>query len=121
MGLVGRAVAGGFIAEGEQLIRNGDVGDMGGDAQALRQLFRLAKPLGLRHRSCRDIAHRDIAALGDELARELAAHARAAPGDNGGPSGKILHWGSSDLSGSDCESLAGSERVLDSSPSTPFS
>src|SRR5216683_2708164 len=83
---------------------------MGGDAQALRQLFQLAKPLGFRHRSCRDIAHRDIAALGDELAREFAAHARAAPGDNGDLSGKILHGGIADLSGI----LAGSETVAPS-------
>src|SRR6267142_539065 len=91
MDLVGRLLLGELITEAQQLILNRDVGDMRGDAQALRQLFHLAKPLGFRHRSCRDIAHRDIAALGDELARELAAHARAAPGDNGGLSGKILH------------------------------
>src|SRR5216684_1676983 len=90
---------------------------MGGDAQALRHLFQLAKLLGFRHRICRNIAHRDIAALGDELARELAAHARAAPGDNGDLSGKILH-GIADLSGSDCEILAGSE-VLSLRPSSP--
>ena len=64
---------------------------MGGDAQALRQPFDLAKPLGLRHRLGGDIAHRDVAALGDQLARELAAHARAAPGDDRDLSGKILH------------------------------
>jgi hypothetical protein len=44
------------------------------------------------------------------LARELAAHARAAPGDNGDLSGKTLHRGFADLSGSDCEILAGSEK-----------
>ena len=65
---------------------------MGGDAQPLRQLFDLAQPLGLRHRLGRDVAHRDIAAFGDELARQLAAHARAASGDDGDLSSKILHW-----------------------------
>jgi hypothetical protein len=64
---------------------------MRGDAQALRQLFHFAKPLGFRHRFSGDIAHRDIATLGDQLARELAAHACAASGDDGGFSGKFLH------------------------------
>ena len=64
---------------------------MRGDAQALRQPFDLAKPLCPRHRIRGDIAHRDVAALGNQLARELAAHARAAAGDDGGLSGKILH------------------------------
>ena len=49
------------------------------------------------HRVRGDVAHRDIAALGDQLTREFAAHARAAPGDNGDLSGKILHGGA-DLS-----------------------
>jgi hypothetical protein len=44
------------------------------------------------------------------LARELAAHARATPGDNGDLSGKILHGGIADLSGSDGEILSGSEK-----------
>src|SRR5207237_44122 len=35
--------------------------------------------------------HRDIAAFSDELARQLAAHARAAPGDHGDLAGEILH------------------------------
>jgi hypothetical protein len=64
---------------------------MGGDAQPLWQPLHLAKPLGLRHRVSGDIAHRDIAALGDQLAREFAAHARSASGDDSNLSGKILH------------------------------
>src|ERR1700761_268381 len=64
---------------------------MRGDAQALRQLFKFAKPFGFRHRVSGDIAHCDIAALGDQLAREFAAHARAAPGDDSYFSGKFLH------------------------------
>jgi hypothetical protein len=39
----------------------------------------------------RNVAHRDIAAFGDELAREFATHARAASGDHGKLSGKVLH------------------------------
>ena len=53
--------------------------------------FDLAQPPGLRHRLGRDVAHRDIAAFGDELTRQLAPHARAASGDDGNLSGKILH------------------------------
>ena len=85
----------------------GDVGDMGGDAQALRQPFDLAKPPGFRHRIGGDIAHRDIAALGDQLAREFAAHARAASGDDGDLSGKILHGGSLTFPLQYCEILVG--------------
>src|ERR1035437_9294975 len=97
MDLVGRLLLDDLIAEALELVLDRDVGDMGGDAQALRQFLDLAKPLGLRHRISGDIAHRDIAALGDQLTRELAPHARAAPGDNGDLSGKILHGGA-DLS-----------------------
>jgi len=64
---------------------------MRGDTQALRQPFDLAKPLCLRHRIRGDVAHRDIAALGHQLAREFAAHPRAAAGDDSDLSGKILH------------------------------
>src|ERR1700716_4587389 len=64
---------------------------MRGDAQPLRQLFHLAKPFCFGHRVRRHVAHRDIAALGDQLPRQLAAHARAAPGDDSDLSGKILH------------------------------
>ena len=38
-----------------------------------------------------DIAHRDVAALGDRLARQRATHARAATGEGSDLSGKILH------------------------------
>ena len=76
-------------------------------AQALRQLLDLAKPFGFRHRIGGNIAHRDIAALGDELARQLAAHARAAPGDDSDLSGKILHGGSLTFPLQYCEILVG--------------
>jgi hypothetical protein len=89
--LVGGLLLAEFVAETGELILDRDVCDMGGDAKPLRQLFDLAEPPGFRHRLGRDVAHRDIAAFGDELARKLAAHARAAPGDDGDLSGKILH------------------------------
>jgi len=38
-----------------------------------------------------NVAHRDVAAFGHELAREFAAHACAASGDHGKLSGKVLH------------------------------
>jgi hypothetical protein len=91
MDLVGRLLLDQFVAKALEMVLDRDVGDVGGDAQPLRQLFRLAQPLGLGHRLHRDVAHRDIAALGHQLARELAAHARAASGDHGKFSGKILH------------------------------
>jgi hypothetical protein len=43
----------------------------------------------------------------DQLARELAAHARAAPGDNSDLSGKILHGRSLTFPLQYCEILAG--------------
>ena len=66
MDLVGRLLLGQFIAKTYELVLDRDIGDMGGDAQALRQLFDFAQPLGLRHRLGRYVAHRDVAALGDQ-------------------------------------------------------
>src|SRR5205085_609181 len=43
------------------------------------------------HRLGRDVTHRDVAAFSDQLARQLAPHACAAPGDDGDLSGEILH------------------------------
>ena len=91
MDLVGRLLLGQFIAKTLELVLDRDVGDMRGDAQPLRQLLHLAQPLGLGHRLGRHVAHRDIAAFRDKLARQFAAHARAASGDDGSLSGKILH------------------------------
>jgi hypothetical protein len=91
MDLVGVLLFGGFVAEALHLRLVGYVGDMGGDAEPLRQALRLTEPSGLRHRSSGDIAHRDITAFGHKLAHQLAAHARAAAGDDGDPAGKILH------------------------------
>ena len=45
---VGRLLLGQLVAKARQLVLDRDVGDMGGDAQALRQLFDLAQPLRLR-------------------------------------------------------------------------
>ena len=91
MDLVGRLLLDQLIAKTLEMSLDRDVGDMRGDAKALRQLFRLAQPLGLGHRLQGNVAHRDIAAFGHELAREFAAHARAASGDHGKLSGKVLH------------------------------
>jgi hypothetical protein len=38
-----------------------------------------------------DVAHRDIAALGDELTHELAAHPRAATSHDRDPASEIFH------------------------------
>ncbi|MGY4217385.1 hypothetical protein ACVMFB_003884 [Bradyrhizobium sp. USDA 4522] len=89
--LVGRLLLDQLIAEAFVVILDRDVGNVGRDAQALRQLLDLAEPLGLGHRLGRDVAHRDIAALGNELPCQLAPHARAATGDDGNLSGEILH------------------------------
>ena len=91
MDLVGVVLLGDLGGEALDVIFVGDVGDMGGDAQALRQALDLAQPLGLGHRRRRHVAHGDAAALGHELAGELAPHARAAAGDDGDPPCEILH------------------------------
>jgi hypothetical protein len=64
---------------------------MGCNPQALRQLFSHAQPLGFSHRLCGDIAHRQIAAFGNELTDKLSSHAGAATGDNRYPASEILH------------------------------
>lgn len=92
MDLVGRLLLDQLVAKPLEMALYRNVGDVGGDAQPLRQPFDLAQPLGLGHRFRRDVAHRDVAAFGNQLARQLPAHPRAAPGDNGNLSSKILHW-----------------------------
>ncbi|MGY4312482.1 hypothetical protein ACVWW1_001785 [Bradyrhizobium sp. JR3.5] len=91
MDLVGRLLLDQLIAKTLVVILDRDVGNVGGDSQALRQLLDLAEPLGLGHRLDRDVAHRDIASFSNELPRQLAPHARAATGDDGNLSGEILH------------------------------
>src|ERR1700737_2908449 len=92
---------------------------MRGDAQALRQLFHLAKPLVPPHPVSRHIAHRDIAAFGNQLAREFAAHARAAPGDDSDLSGKILHGRSLTFPLQYCEILVGARGLEPPTSSFP--
>src|SRR5215470_7027765 len=91
MDFVGRLLLDQLVAEADVMLFDRDVGDVGGDARALRQLLSLTEPFGLRHGVSRDIAHRDIATLGDQLPRKLATHTRAASGDDGILSGEILH------------------------------
>src|SRR5581483_2340893 len=91
MDLVRLLLLGELIAKTLEMILDRDVGDMRRHAQALRQLLHLAQPPGLGHRGFRDVAHRDVAALGHELPRELPSHARAATGDNSDLSSKFLH------------------------------
>jgi hypothetical protein len=73
------------------LHRVGHVGDLPGDAQALRQSRGLAKTPRFRHRRRRDVAHRDIAGLRDQLADEFPSHSRAAAGDDRDPAREILY------------------------------
>jgi hypothetical protein len=81
-----------LIAKALHLALIGDVGDVRGDAQALWQSLQFAKPLGLRHRSGRKVAHGNVAALGDQLPHELAAHPRAAAGDYRNPVSEVFHF-----------------------------
>jgi hypothetical protein len=73
----------------------GHVGDVRGDAQALRQPRRFAEPRCFCHSLRKDIAHSDIAALGHQLANELSAHTRTATGDDCDPACEIPHTRSS--------------------------
>ena len=57
----------------------------------------LAERLRLGHVLGRDVADRDVTALGGELPRELAAHARAAARDHGELASEVLHLVSSPL------------------------
>jgi hypothetical protein len=91
MDLVGVVAVGELIAKPLHLRLVGDIGDMRRDTQPLRQPRRLAEPPRFCHSRRRDIAHRDIASLGDELADELPPHARAAAGHHRDPAREILH------------------------------
>jgi hypothetical protein len=90
---------GDLVAEMQHLIFIGHIGDMRRDPQALRQGFGLAQPPRLGHVGCRNVAHRDIAAFGDKLPRQFAAHAGAAAGDDRDSASKIFHEAAT-LSGS---------------------
>ncbi len=95
MDFVGLVTVGDLAAKPLDLCGVGHVGDMGGEAQALRQPRRFAQTPGFRDPRRREIAHRDVAALGGELAHQLASHAGAAAGDGRDPAGKILHLSAS--------------------------
>ena len=68
-----------------------DVGDVAGEGHALRAAVGIAKARGLRHVFGEQIAHRHAGALRHQLAHQLAAHARAAAGDDGELACEILH------------------------------
>jgi hypothetical protein len=91
MDLVGVLTLCDFMAKPLHLRFVGHIGDMRRDAQALRQPLRLAEPPRFSHRVRKDIAHRDIAAFGDQLANELSAHTRAAASHDCDPACEILH------------------------------
>src|SRR5262249_12582683 len=92
MDLVGLLLLDQLITKTLELILDRNVGDVSGDTQALRKLFDFTEPLGFGHRLRRDVAHRDITAFGDKLARQFAAHTRAASGDDGNLSCEVFHW-----------------------------
>ena len=83
-----------LIAKAQHLPLIGHVGDMGGEAKALRQAGCVAEGDGLGHGAGGDIAERDVAALGDQLAHQFAPHAGAAAGDDGRFAREILHCAS---------------------------
>ena len=89
--LVGTVALGDLIAEALHLRRVGDVSDMRGDAQALRQSRGLTETRRLDHTLRRDVTRRDVAGLGNQLADELPPHPRAAAGDDRDPAREVLH------------------------------
>src|SRR6516162_9278646 len=89
--LVGLVTVGNLVAKALDLRPVGDIDDVRGDAQALRQSRRLAQPLRFRQAGRRDVAHRDIAGFRDQQADQLAAHAAAAAGDYRGPPREFGH------------------------------
>jgi len=91
MDLVSVLLRSNLIAEPLDLSVIGDIGDVGRNTQSLRQPVGLAEPLRFRHRRRKDVAHRDIATLGDQLANEFSSHSRAATGDDCDPACEILH------------------------------
>jgi hypothetical protein len=85
MDLVSVLLRSNLIAEPLDLSVIGDIGDVRRNTQSLGQPVGLAEPLRFRHCRRKDVAHRDIAALGDQLANELSSHSRAATGDDCNP------------------------------------
>ena len=91
MNTIGVVLGPDLVAELQHLRLVRDVDDMRGDAQALRQALLLAQPLGLRQPAGRDVAGGNAAALGHELAHQLAAHSRAASRNNGQTAQQVFH------------------------------
>src|SRR5258708_1632198 len=91
MDTVGRVLVCGFVAKAHHVSFAGHVGEMRGDAQALRKPRSLALSSRLRHAVLRDIAHGDVTALGHQQAYQLAPHSRAATGDDSNPAGEFFH------------------------------
>jgi len=88
--LVGVVLLGDLGSEGQHLVGVADVGLVGGDPGAGRCAL-LGEQPALGHRLGRHVAHGDVAALGGELAGQLASHAGAAAGDGGDASLEALH------------------------------
>ena len=92
--MIGRVLARDGVAEREHLRLVGDVGERAcvtrvpGAARAARTTAFVSLHVLARH-----VADRDVAALGGELLRELAAHARAAARDDGDLAREALHGG----------------------------
>jgi hypothetical protein len=91
MDLVSVVALGDVGAKPLDLRRVGDIGKVRRDAQALGQPRRRTEPLGFRHPLRRDIAHRYIAGLGDQLADELPPHPRTAAGHHRDPAREFFH------------------------------
>ena len=88
---IGRLLLGHLVAKPLHLAFVRHVGDVDGDAQALRQSCGLAKPFGLGHRLREEIAHGDVTAFRGQLSHQLPAHAGAAAGHHRDLVGKLLH------------------------------
>ncbi len=80
--VIGLVLLGDLVPEALQGGLVGDIGDMGGDAHDLGDAVGGGQRDGLGHVRGRDVAHGHVAALGHQLAGELAAHAGAAAGDD---------------------------------------
>jgi len=74
MDLIGAETLGDLVAKSLDLRLVGHIGEMRRDTQALRQPRRFAQPPGFRHPLFGDVANRDIAGLGGQLADELSPH-----------------------------------------------
>jgi hypothetical protein len=83
--------SGDLVAKPLHLRGVGNIGDVGGHAQALRHSRRFAQKLRFRQPRCRNVAHRDTASFGDQLANQFPSHPRAAAGNDRDLPREILH------------------------------